>query len=511
MAKAPAIKTAMAKARYEALKGDREDALRRARENARLTLPWVFPPEGATGSTRLYRPVQTIGAVGVTRLAGKMTTALFPPNYPFYRHDADEFAAQEAENTQKGASADAVRLLAMYDRSLMRKVEALGDRPKIDLASKHLLVGGNVCLDLSEDKARVISLANYTCSRDASGTVIEAVIKEAVHPASLPEDVVALLNDDTLKVPSQRAATNKEYDLFTYIKLVDGTYEVHQEIADQVVAGSEYTRKLGELDYLFLRFTIMDGIDYGRAYVDDLYGDLESLEALQTSLNQAADIAAKVIWMVRPGGSTKATTLARARNGSVITGDANEVTALRLDKNPDMTVTRSVAERIEDRLSDRFLLRSSIQRSGERVTAEEIRTLAEELDTGLSGVYSLLSQDFQLPYLTVRKKSIKGLPQLPKDVTAPIITTGLEAMRRSQELEGLSMVVRGVQEAFGPDAAAKTINRGGFTKRLCAALSVDPTGLVLDEEEAAQNEVQAGLTTAATQAAPSIIQGAMQQ
>lgn len=511
MAKGTAPTQPVAKARYEALKGDREDALRRARENARLTLPWLFPPEGSTGSTRLYRPVQTIGAVGVTRLAGKMTTALFPPNYPFFRHDADEFAASEAEEQEEGSSAEVVKKLAMYDRSLMRQIEALGDRPKIDLAAKQLLVGGNACLDLSGEKGRVIPLANYVCSRDTAGLPVEAIILEKVHPASLEPEVVALLTDDTVKDPQARASSTEEYDLFTYIKLVEGTYQIHQEIEDKVIPDTDYTKKVGELDYLFLRFTIMDGDDYGRAYVDDLYGDLESLEALQVSLNQAADIAAKVVWMVRPGGSTKATTLARAKNGSVITGDANEVTALRLDKNPDMQVTKMVADRIEDRLSDRFLLRSSIQRTGERVTAEEIRTLAEELDAGLSGVYSLLSQDFQMPYLTVRKGSIKTLPKLPEGVISPIITTGLEAMRRSQELEGLSIVVRGVQEAFGPDAAAKTISRSGYTKRLCAAVSVDPTGLILSEEEATNEEVRNGLATAATQAAPAVIQGAMQQ
>lgn len=42
------------------------------------------------------------------------------------------------------------------------------------------------------------------------------------------------------------------------------------------------------------------------------------------------------------------------------------------------------------------LLNSAVQRNGERVTAEEIRYVAGELEDTLGGVYSLLSQELQL-------------------------------------------------------------------------------------------------------------------
>lgn len=505
------VTEAVAAGRYEALSKERSEALRRARENALLTLPWLYPPEGSNEQTKLYRPVQTIGAVGTTRLASKMTTAMFPPNYPFFRHDAEEFAAIEAEATKPGTTADAVSKLAMYDRVLMRRMEALGDRPKIDLGNKHLLVGGNYCLDISQPKARVISMTSYVCSRDSSGTPVEAVIKEMVHPAALEEDVVALLGDETLATPEARAQSTKEYPLYTYMKLVSGTYTVHQEINGKAIPGTEYEKKQDELDYLFLRYTAVDGADWGRSYIDDLFGDLDTLEALQTSLVKAADAAAKVVWMVRPNGSTRARDLTKAKSGDVITGDANDVTTLKLDKNPDMAQARATAERIEDRLADRFLLRSSIQRSGERVTAEEIRTLAEELDAGLAGVYSLLSQEFQMPYLKVRKGSLKDLPKLPEDIVSPVISTGLEAMRRSQELQGLTTWTDVMGRAFGAQEVAKSVNKEAFGKRVAAATGVDPTDLLLTQEQVQQQQAAEGLTQAAMQAAPQAIQGAMSQ
>ena len=40
-------------------------------------------------------------------------------------------------------------------------------------------------------------------------------------------------------------------------------------------------------------------------------------------------------------------------------------------------------------------------RSAERVTAEEVRYMAQELETALGGVYSILSQEFQYPFVNL--------------------------------------------------------------------------------------------------------------
>ena len=73
--------------------------------------------------------------------------------------------------------------------------------------------------------------------------------------------------------------------------------------------------------------------------------------------------------------------------------------------------------RIETRLQFAFLLNSSIQRNAERVTASEIRFMAEDLEQALGGIYSILSQEFQLPFV-MRKMAMmeksKKLPKLPK-------------------------------------------------------------------------------------------------
>lgn len=77
---------------------------------------------------------------------------------------------------------------------------------------------------------------------------------------------------------------------------------------------------------------------------------------------------------------------------------------------------KMTADAIESRLSYAFMLNSAVQRSGERVTAEEIRYVANELEDTLGGIYSILSQELQLPLantlLNILSKRVKLLMSL---------------------------------------------------------------------------------------------------
>ncbi|MBL1329612.1 hypothetical protein JL926_19595, partial [Acinetobacter baumannii] len=69
----------------------------------------------------------------------------------------------------------------------------------------------------------------------------------------------------------------------------------------------------------------------------------------------------------------------------------------------------TVATKYVNRIGKGFLLSSSIVRDAERVTAEEIRMQANELETSLGGVYSRLAVDFQKPmaYWLTKRAGVK--------------------------------------------------------------------------------------------------------
>ena len=104
--------------------------------------------------------------------------------------------------------------------------------------------------------------------------------------------------------------------------------------------------------------------------------------------------------MVRPNAVTRKKDLANTRNGDIITGSADDVAVLQAQKQYDLQVVERSIAKLEERLSYAFLLHTAIQRDAERVTAQEIRYMAEQLETAMGGIYSLLSQEFQLPLVT---------------------------------------------------------------------------------------------------------------
>src|SRR3546814_4755557 len=71
--------------------------------------------------------------------------------------------------------------------------------------------------------------------------------------------------------------------------------------------------------------------------------------------------------------------------GDYVTGYVDKSKALQLDKTMDFSVASQVAERLELRLSHAFMLQSGTVRNAERVTAEEIRAMAQELENVLGG------------------------------------------------------------------------------------------------------------------------------
>ncbi|PLU17972.1 hypothetical protein BMJ31_21265 [Sinorhizobium medicae] len=197
------------------------------------------------------------------------------------------------------------------------------------------------------------------------------------------------------------------------------------------------------------------------------------------------------VWLVAPNSVAKAQQLAKAKNGGFVTGEANSVTPLQVNKQADFAVAERFIAQLIERLSYAFMLNSAVQRSGERVTAEEIRYMANELDQGMGGIYSLLSEEFQLPVVRLYEKRMehnRKVPPLPKGVTSVKVIAGLDALGRGNDLQNLDAFIAGLGQLFGPQEVARRINAGEYMTRRGAALGIDTNGLVRTDEELSQGD-----------------------
>jgi hypothetical protein len=156
-----------------------------------------------------------------------------------------------------------------------------------------------------------------------------------------------------------------------------------------------------------------------------------------------------------------------------------------MQKHADLRVAFETIGMLKERLSFAFLMNTAIQRNAERVTAEEIRYMAQELEDVLGGVYSILSQEFQLPLVNrvmdkMQKK--RRLPKLPKKLVRPTIVTGLEALGRGHDLNKLDMFVSGAAQLLGPEFPTY-VNMSDYLKRRATSIGIDTDGLVRTQEE----------------------------
>lgn len=502
-----------AAARYESLRTEREPYLRRARDASRLTIPSIIPEEGSTGTTQLDQPYQSVGARGVNNLVAKLMLAMFPPGSPFFRLSITDKITGEAEQAgMENAEQVFEEALAGLERRCMERFEASNVRPVLHSSLKHLVVGGNGLVHRSKAGWRLHPLSHYVCKRDPEGNVLDIVVKEGLSKMTLPEPVrLILLEKQALLEKATDASAERTIDLYTRITREGKMWTVYQEVVDTEVPGTRSSHPLDRPHFLPLRWSEVEGESYGRGHVEEYIGDLASLESLSQSVIDFAAAASKILWLVSTGGVTDPEDLEKAPSGSFVEGDARDVTSLQLDKIQDFQIADSVAQRIEKRLEQAFLLTSSIQRNAERVTAEEIRIMASELEQALGGVYSNLSAELQRPLVQILLGQLKedgDLGDVPKDALHAKIVTGLDGLGRQGDLVKWDILVSKMAETFGPQAVSEYVSVGAYTRKKADALGLDITGVIRsDEEVQAARQEQQDVAMQAQMAGPTI--GAM--
>ena len=471
---------------YEKMGRDREPYLDRAREVAKLTLPFLMPPSGHTSASPLPTPWTAMGARGVNNLASKMLLTLIPPS-AFFRLSIDNQTLASLDESGKLRS-QIEESLVVAEQAIVREIEKSAIRPAIYEAFRHLIVTGNCLLFVNDEGVRVFALDQYTISRDPMGHVEKIITLEKVGSNQLDAEVLKRIH---AKNPAEDV---DEYDLYTCVKAKGKKFDVYQSVEGMILEKSIGTYTADSSPYIPLRWNLISGASYGRGLGEEVIGDLKTSSGLIRALVEGTAASAKVLFLVSPNGSTRARQLAESENGAIVQGNADDVSVIQTNKATDFRVALETIRMINERLQHNFLLTQSITREAERVTAREIDVLKENLDAALGGTFSQLSQSFQLPlvkrmiYMMTKSKS---LPPMPKELVSPVITTGLESLGRTHDLAKLDAFIGGVLQTMGPQLVHQYVNVGDYLKRRASALGLNTKGLIKTPEEVAQQQQQA--------------------
>lgn len=498
-----------AASRYEELASKRNIYLRRGVDCAQYTIPSLISLSENTESEDTATPWQGIGARGVNNLTAKLLLTLLPPNTPFFKLQVDDFVFEkiaEANDTPvEQIKSDFELGLNKISKRTMDEVDAWSIRVDAHEAIKHLLVVGNVMIYVPpEGRIKVFHLNRYVCKRDALGNPIEIIVKETFAPRSLAAELRQFLG--------VKLTDTEDVHVYTHLQRDDDKWSIYQEAKGIELPQSKGSYPLDACPWMPLRGVKRDGEDYGRSYVHEYLGDLKSVDGLSQAIVEGSAAAAKLLFLVNPNGTTSAAKCAKAPNLSFVQGRKDDIGALQVEKYYDFKTVLDTITKIEDRLSFAFLLNTAIQRNGERVTAEEIRYMANELETTLGGVYSILSQDFQLPLVTalMHRLEVTGkIPKLPKSTVKPAIVTGVSAIGRGNDRQKLTSFLTEASATLGPETVPKYIKISEALKRLAISDGIDVDGLVYTDDEIQQQQQQAAMSSLAQTAAPELIKGAV--
>lgn len=496
------------KERFNNMVEARTEVINRAERNALLTIPAIAPEEGHNETDELPDPWQSLGSRGVNNAASRVILTLFPPNTANWRgYIPDQVAVDGGLDPEDKAEFDAA--LSGLEQEWRRSFEASGDRAVLYEVLRHYLVTGNVLLRmLSNGRLRFYRIQQYAVDRDLDGNVLAIVIRETIHYSSLSDQVKAHI---ATHGQNKSKDTDKEkVEVYTVIeKQENGSWTEGQYVENVMVEGTEarYPADEDKLPWRVLRHSSIPGEAYGRAYTEDLLPDLRSLDSLTQSVVEGIAVMVKTILFIRPGSPIRAAQLQKAKNGDVLSGDANDITVFRIEKVADLQAALNMIDRLENRLAQQFLLNSSFQRQAERVTAEEIRFMAQELETALGGFYSRLTTDLQLWYVNARLNVMQKLgeaPKLPEGAVSTQVIGGIDAIGRGAELDNLRLFVQTLGEILGPQALSQIINSNDLVRRVAAALGIDTRTLVRSEGETQDIQDQAGADQLTNAVAPQI-------
>lgn len=468
----------------------REETLTRCERYAGWTLPNIFPDDPLMEYDEMQNDYQSVGAQAVTNLANKIMMALFQPSRPFFRMHLTPQQREDLAGDLTSAEIDVA--LGEAERGAMRELDKINARVIMTQIIQHLIITGNAMLFMpKEGKMQMYSLRDYICKRDLAGNVIKIIMRETKSVSGLPEDLRAVALE-------QGYEDEADVSVFTaVVKTGKDKFVSWQEMEDLEYASTQMGMyKEAELPWIPLTWNLCRNKDYGTGLVENYAGDFWTLSTLAESILDYTTMITDVKNLVNPAGMTDVREITEARSGAYVHGREEDIYVHAPQvANSSQFLTEQFSA-VERRIGAAFLLNTAVTRDAERVTAEEIRMQANELESSLGGVYSNLATELQLPLAT---RLLAKIDPVFKSIE-PVIVTGLESLSRNSELDRMRYFFQDlVGLAEVPDQVAARLDFGELISTLGAGHGVDFKKFLKDEDVVKKEQAEAQKRNAQTQ------------
>ena len=467
---------------YEKHKDGRINYENRAVSIAKLTLPYLILPQGANPASGWTDAIsQAFCGRLVNTLKAKMGMALLPPSTSSFRLEPDKDALEQLVGADPDRKAEVYARLSSVTSQINAEIEAQQMRDTIfDMLGQLIVVGSVIVEKIKLDKRNIHqrglklhTLRNFAVDLDSYGEPRGMCILEI--KKDLPEGITP-----------PNGKPQDSYNLYTLIERdpVVGDWRLTQAIED-IEVGTEISYSDDNLPFEYVGWTWTDADKYHRPYAEDYFPDMNEYNTLAGLITKGSIVASKVIIFVdEKGNRTRKRDVANSKNGQVVNGNASDVTAFQLQKNFDFQVPMQRLAEIGKNLSSAFLMNESVTRDAERVTAEEIRYMAQELESSsLSGVYSKLSKK-------VSRRIVEWVMDelnIKFDGISINVITGLDALGRSQETQKLDSFIQRLAQMN----MIQWVDESELINRYASYGGIDTTSLIKTPSQVQQERAQA--------------------
>ena len=338
-------------------------------------------------------------------------------------------------------------------------------------------------------------------------------------PENLPEELQGIEGTTPGYVGEQNNGTAKLEPVF--IRVVwspkdDSTkpWKLEGEFRGQKVA--EYANSYRHSPYTPLRYSAIAGENYGRSLIEENLGVIRSLEGISAALVDIADASSQVIPLVDPSGVLEVADLLDRENLEPVSGRDTDLNIKHLG-NPGQTQTLlAYFELLSQEVGRIFLVDSSTQPTGERVTAFQSRVFAEEHFQALSGVLTGLTRELMIPVIQFRMDLMVDGERLPAEVRDSVAPNGAATIRVRSGLEALDREIQNQKlvqfveflSVMPPEEIQDDVIWRGIIDRYAATLIYNTEGVLKDPEQAASDRQQRNAAALQQQAGEQAIQSA---
>lgn len=491
---------------YEALDNRRQGILRRLEAYASWTIPKLFPRRSREQDVEpLTHGYTALGAQAVNHLANQLMMTLFAPSRPFFRLDF----SKKGKAKLSGKAIDLPQIqsqLAKAEQDAAMELDKKSIRSRLYDLLKMLIVLGNALMIFDKENVRILTMRNYVVKRDKNGKVWKLIIREKMHKSQIDPAAYALVYNHPDFKPDEDDCIH-EYKVVCF----DGKrYQEEVWLCDVKLPAqfsSSYTEMA--LPYRAVTWDLASGDNYGTGLVEDYEPDFQALTMLSEATLQAAILASEFRWLVNPAGQTSVEDFTATPNGGAMPGQKGDIELIASGVEGTLQTNLALAQQYIQRIGAGFMLQSAVTRNAERVTTEEIKRNAQELEGGLGGAYSRIAVDVQIPMANWTMKQIGG--DLENKDIEPVIITGLAALSRTGDRDRLISFGQDLSSVLQlPPQILDRLKLSSWISNLAAANGLDQNVYVVPEEQYQQMMTQRAQTQLAMQNASEQVTAANQ-